>query len=43
MESQIKNGGFLKIEKPIFNFWLKTLGDSKVEAGKDHVKGFKVG
>ena len=40
MESQIKNGGFLKIKKP-FNFWLKALRDSKVEAEKDRGERFQ--
>ena len=41
LESQIKNGGFSKIKKLSFNFWLKTLRDSKVKAARDRGERFQ--
>ena len=39
--SQIKNEGSLKLKKVSYDFWLKTLSDSKVRAAKDHGKKFR--
>ena len=39
--SQIENKGYFKVEKLFYDFWFKTLRDSKVRAAKDHGKRFR--
>ena len=40
--SQIESKGSLKVEKLSYDFWFKTLRDSKVRVAKDHGKSSEV-
>ena len=39
--SQIENKGSLKVEEVSYDFWFKTLRDSKGRVTKDHGKKFR--